>query len=293
MAPPSFYAPMPGLLRGARGARVSEPDIGAVQHALSLELPALPIALLQMAALMAEPDCDLDSLADVIETDMALAAALLRTVNSAFFRLAGRVQTVREAIAYLGQGEVSAITLHHGLRAAFPPSPELDALWRRATERSRWMGVVANALGFDAWAAHSAGLFEECGKALLFRHAGARYGALLAQAPGDDVALVSLEMQTLGASHDILGAALCETWGLQASAAYSVRHHVQIHATLVLSGPASHRQVAAVSALAHHATSAPAELDRCVEAMASQLGITTERIRAVMPIGLAVPGDLS
>ncbi|MFG6462041.1 HDOD domain-containing protein [Roseateles sp. DXS20W] len=261
---------------------MNESTAGAAQSALSLQLPAPPAALLRMAALMAAPTCDVDTLGDVIEADMALSSALLKTVNSAFFKLSGRVQTVREAITYLGHREVSAITLQNALRAAFPPAPELEALWQRATERSRWMGVVAQALGFDAWAAHSAGLFEECGKALLYRHAASRYRLIWAQAPADDALLVSLEMQAFGASHDILGAALCETWGLQASAVHSVRHHVQTQTTLALSGPLGHRRIAAVSALAHHATASAADFERCLESIAQQLELPAARLRAAI-----------
>ena len=262
---------------------MNESTAGAAQSALGLELPAPPIALLQMAALMAEPTCDLDTLADIIEADMALSSALLRAVNSAFFKLSGRVQTVREAITYLGHREVSSITLQNGLRAAFPPATELEALWQRATERSRWMGVVAQALGFDAWAAHSAGLFEECGKALLFRHAPSAYRSIWAQAPVDDASLVALEMQAFGASHDILGAALCETWGLQAAAVHSVRHHVEMQATLVLAGPVGHQRIAAVSVLAHHASEPALDLERCIETISQQLDLPSARVKAAMP----------
>lgn len=264
---------------------MTESTAGAPQNALSLELPAPPLALLQMAALMAEPTCDLHTLAEIIEADMALSSALLKTVNSAFFKLAGRVQTVREAITYLGHREVSAITLQNGLRAAFPPTPDLESLWQRAAERSRWMGVVAQALGFDAWAAHSAGLFEECGKALLFRHAPSAYRSVWTRAPADDALLVSLELQAFGASHDILGAALCETWGLQASAVHSVRHHVDAQATLALSGPAGHRRIAAVSVLAYHVTDSDTEFERCIESISQQLELPIARVRAAVPVG--------
>ena len=47
--------------------------------------------------------------------------------------------------------------------------------------RGLLMGRIAGALGVDAWAAHSAGLFEECGKAVMFRHATERYKPLLAR----------------------------------------------------------------------------------------------------------------
>ncbi len=252
---------------------------------MDLELPPPPAALVRMATLLAQPACDLDDLGELIESDMSLASALLRTVNSSLFNLSGRVQTVREAITYLGMREVSGLTLQHGLRAAFPRAPELDLLWQRAAARGELMGVLGQALGFDAWAAHSAGLFEECGKALLFRHSPARYRPLWAVEPTDDSALSSLEQDAFGVSHDILGAALCETWGLQPSAVYSVRHHVEFQSTLVLPKPDSHRSICALSALAHRAMRLPADMPRCVDLVAKQLDLPPARISAVIPTG--------
>ena len=92
------------------------------------------------------------------------------------------------------------------------------------------MGRLAAPMGQDAWAAHSAGLFEECGKAVLFRHAPEHYRAML-RAASDDGELASLELAGFGVSHDALGAALCESWGLGAAAVASVRHHVQAQAS--------------------------------------------------------------
>ena len=255
------------------------------QLALAMELPTPPAALVRMAALLAQPTCDLDDLGELIESDMSLASALLRTVNSSLFNLSGRVQTVRDAITYLGMREVSGLALQHGLRAAFPKAPELDLLWQRAAVRAELMGVMGQALGFDAWAAHSAGLFEECGKALLFRHAPARYCALQAAEPTDDSALCALEQDAFGVSHDILGAALCETWGLGPSAAHSVRHHVQFQSTLVLPKPDSYRAICALSALAHRVMSLPADTARCVALVATQLDRTPAQVAAAIPSG--------
>ena len=248
-----------------------------------MDLPSPPAALVRMAALLAQPTCDLDNLGDLIESDMSLAAALLRTVNSALFNLSGRVQTVREAITYLGMRQVSGLALQHGLRAAFPQATELDLLWQRAAARGELMGVLGQALGFDAWAAHSAGLFEECGKALLFRHSPARYRAMWAAEPTDDSALCALEQDAFGISHDILGAALCETWGLRPSAVHSVRHHVEFHSTLVLPTPDSHRTICALSALANCIMSRPADIARCTDLISKQLNLPPARVLAVIP----------
>jgi HD-like signal output (HDOD) protein len=167
-------------------------------------LPSPPSGLAQLARLLAQAASNVVEIGEAIERDMSLASAVLRTVNSSMFGMSGRVQTVREAITYLGTREVGAITLQHGLRAAFPPAIELDLLWERAATRGTVMGLLAQALATDAWTAHSAGLFEEAGKALLFRHAASSYGKLMASAGEDDHALMASEQEAYGLSHDIM-----------------------------------------------------------------------------------------
>ena len=119
-------------------------------RSLDIDIPAQPGALVKLSLLLAEDEMNLQAAAALIETDMALAAAVLKAVNSSLYGLKGRVQTVQQAITYLGMREVAAITFEMGLRAAFPPAEELEPLWRRAARRGRLMGRVAARLGLDA-----------------------------------------------------------------------------------------------------------------------------------------------
>jgi HD-like signal output (HDOD) protein len=193
----------------------------------------------------------------------------MKAVNSSLYGLKGRVQSVHQAITYLGMREVAAITFEMGLRAAFPPAAELEPLWQRASRRGLLMGRLASRLTLDAWAAHSAGLFEECGKAVLFRHAPDHYRAML-RAAGSDTDLVTLERAGFGVSHDALGAALCESWGLGAAAVASVRHHVLAQATLRLPDLQARRPICALSVLAQAFHADPDTLDEVVQFIAPQ-----------------------
>jgi HD-like signal output (HDOD) protein len=122
------------------------------------------------------------------------------------------------------------------------------------------MGRLGQRLGLDAWAAHSAGLFEECGKAVLFRHATDHYRAML-RAAATDTELAMLERAGFGVSHDALGAALCESWGLAAAAVASVRQHVSAQAGGALPAAADRRSICALSVVAHCLMNAPDQLD--------------------------------
>ena len=238
-------------------------------RSLQIDLPTQPATLLRLSALLDDENSGLQEIGHLIEADMALAAAVLKAVNSSLYGLSGRVQSVRQAITYLGTREVAAVTFEMGLRAVFPMAPELDPLWARASERGMLMGRIGEALSVDPWIAHSAGLFEECGKAVLFRHAPVRYLPLLLSAQ-DDSELLYLEHREYGVSHDALGAALCESWGLAAPAVHSVRHHVRVQVSHQIPTELPRPAVCALSALAHVLMTEPDQLEAVAAVLAPQ-----------------------
>jgi HD-like signal output (HDOD) protein len=238
-------------------------------RSLDIDIPAQPQALVQLSLLLAEEDVNLQEVSTLIEGDMALASSVLKAVNSSLYGLRGRVQTVQQAITYLGMREVSAVTYEMGLRAVFPLAPELDAVWKRAGLRGLVMGRIGQLLSVDAWAAHSAGLFEECGKAVLYRHAPDHYRSML-RAAASDAELLTLEHAGFGVSHDALGAALCESWGLAPASVASVRHHVQFQASGELPRQLPRPTVCALSAVGHVVMHVPETIEAVVEKVAPQ-----------------------
>jgi HD-like signal output (HDOD) protein len=264
--------------------------VDAALRTLSIDIPSQPAALMQLALLLAEDDVNLKAVSELVESDMALASAVLKAVNSSLYGVSGRVQSVHQALNYLGTREIVGLTYEMGLRAAFAGGPELDAIWERARVRGFLMGRLAAALGMDAWVAHSAGLFEECGKAVLFKHDAARYRPLLSQAP-DDEELLLLEHEAFGVSHDALGAALCETWGLAAPAAQSVRYHVVAQRTLELPMHVPKRGVCLLSVIAWLMVSESAELAKLLEGLAPQADLPAARVwQAVQALQSEVDG---
>lgn len=241
---------------------------------LNIDIPARPDALVKLSLLLADEDVNLEAIGQLVESDMALAAAVMKAVNSSLYGLRGRVQSVQQAVTYLGTREVAGITFEMGLRAAFPPAAELEPIWARAARRGLIMGRMGQALGLDGWAAHSAGLFEECGKAVLFRHAPEHYPSML-RAAATDSDLCQIEHTGFGVSHDALGAALCDSWGLGPAAVGCVRHHVQAQATQVVDGPLQRKHVLALSVIVQAMTAQPESLDEVIGQVAPQAELDT------------------
>ena len=90
------------------------------------------------------------------------------------------------------------------------------------------------------------------------------------RAAQSDVELCQLEHAGFGVSHDALGAALCESWGLGAAAVASVRFHVQARDAAELPAPVGKRGILALSLVARALMDAPAELEDVVTRVAPQ-----------------------
>ena len=270
--------------------------VDAQLRSLNIDIPAQPEALVKLSLLLADDEINMHALSGLVESDMGLAAAVLKAVNSSLYGLSGRVQSVQQAITFLGTREVAAVTFEMGLKAVFPTVPELEPLWERAGVRGLLMGRIGSALGVDPWGSHSAGLFEECGKAVLYRHASERYRPML-KAAKDDEELLFLEHQEIGVSHDALGAALCESWGLAPAAVHSVRYHVVVNSTRELPMQVQRRAICAISALANALMVDPETVDEVARAVAPQADMEvvmvlrgTRRVQAQIEAAVARSG---
>jgi hypothetical protein len=95
------------------------------------------------------------------------------------------------------------------------------------------------------------------------------------RAATNDVELAELEMAAFGVSHDALGAALCDSWGVHAGAVVSVRHHVTAQATQTL--PAVERRgILALSVIAHAMAEEPDAIDERTAHVAAQCDIDSQ-----------------
>lgn len=183
-------------------------------RSLEVDVPACPRTLLELLELLDDDSTPVGTLARLIESDMALASAVVRTVNTAMFGLLSRVETVGDALRHLGTREVAGITFSIALRAAFPPTPALQQLWQHAARCGLLMGRSAAALGLDPLRAHTAGLFARSGQAVLLVNSRGLYTELLDRHGHSPWALLQAELAAFGVTHAAYGSALCASWGL-------------------------------------------------------------------------------
>jgi len=219
----------------------------AAEQLLNVELPPRPSVLAELGVEMHQAEPDFDRVSELVNADVGLGAAVIKTANSPYVGLGRRVTSVQQAIYYLGFAEVFVIVTGLLLRRAFPSTdPNMEQVWEAAAKRAALMGRLARDLrALPRDRVHTCGLFENCGMAVLLIYAPG-YSHNIAQieaAPNPQ----ELERTQYGLDHTVIGDALVRTWGLSDEVALAVRHHHDLLKLDVLNLPLESRMLIALS----------------------------------------------
>jgi len=82
-------------------------------------LPPLPESVLQLEALFAQGDPDIDDLVKIITLDPSLTTDILSKVNAPFYGFSRNIISVLQAITLLGSAQIRAIVLASSIQRSF------------------------------------------------------------------------------------------------------------------------------------------------------------------------------
>jgi HD-like signal output (HDOD) protein len=193
------------------------------------ELLSLPDAAIRLNAVLQEPDASAQDIADVVSLDPALAARVLRAVNSAYFGLRGRVDTISKAIQMIGTSELHSLVLATSAALAFKNLScklmDMESFWQhsvRAALAAR--GFAETSLRRHRERVFLAALMHDVGQLVLY-HQLPEVSTRILQAVKAGRAQEDVEFELLGFSHAEVGALLLSRWNLPASLTVPVGFH--------------------------------------------------------------------
>jgi two-component system cell cycle response regulator len=193
-------------------------------------LPSLPAVAVRVLELTQRRDVSMDELASTIQNDQALAAKVLKTVNSSFYGLRRRCTTINGALVMLGLSTVKSLSLGFSLVSALNEGGgggfDLVAYWRRGLYTA-----VAGKLLADRTRSPLAdevflgGLLQDIGMMAMYQTLGKRYLRVIPIAGGDHRQLARAELVELEVQHPEIGAMLVERWKLPEELIAPIRYH--------------------------------------------------------------------
>jgi HD-like signal output (HDOD) protein len=193
------------------------------------ELLSLPDAAIRLNALLSDPDATSGEIADVVSLDPALAARVLRAVNSAYFGLRVRVDTISKAISMIGTSELHSLVLATSAAQAFKNISsklvDMETFWQhsvRAALAAR--GFAETSLRRHRERVFLSALMHDVGQLVLYHQLPAQSTKIL-EAVRRGEARECAEQAMLGFTHAEVGASLLERWNLPKTLVEPVRYH--------------------------------------------------------------------
>jgi len=193
-------------------------------------LPTLPHILVKLISECNKEDVNIVEVAGLVEKDPALSTKILKLVNSAFYGLPKKIETIQHSISYLGIGTIKNIAIGSSIHQTFR-SPKGSVLFNmkifwwhslRCAVLARLLARETNYINPEE--AFLTGLLHDIGRLVLWVNYPNEYSKLLEKHHGRPDLLLAGEIRQ-GATHCEIGAWLLHRWNLQPFMVDAVLYH--------------------------------------------------------------------
>ena len=195
------------------------------------EFPTLPTIYTTLSDVMANPRSTVNQAADIISRDQASAMKVLKTANSSIYGFRGKIDSISQAIFYIGFEEVknlvialSVIDLFSNTKSTHNFNPV--ELWKHSIA----VGVITRIIGTFIGAEKVenyfiSGILHDIGKLLFINSLPKEYSKAVNYAFENNMTIRDAEAEILGVTHTVAGELVAEKWKLPLTIRESIRNH--------------------------------------------------------------------
>ena len=194
-------------------------------------LPPMPQTVLKAQEIMANAKSDFKELAELLETDQAVAAKVLQLSNSSYYGMSGKVSSVQHASVVLGHKTLGELITMGGTASILGKTLDgyrLDsgALWKHSLGVAFGSRILAKrknpALSNDAF---TSGLIHDAGKLILDQHILERRELFEKFMADGQQTFLTAEKQILEFDHSEIASEVCKNWQIPQALATAIRYH--------------------------------------------------------------------
>jgi HD-like signal output (HDOD) protein len=212
-------------------------DYELEQTVLNLGIPPCPNILLSISAEVKKEEPDLQKIEKLICADVGLSASLIKTVNSPFYGLRTKVQSVMQAIHMLGLSHLSLMVTGMVLRDALNGMSKIDMgrFWNVSTKIAIISAYIVGRLPYlhqkylgtqmDKDQVYTYGLFQDCGIPIMLMYQPEYKETLRIANKTSDQKFTDIEDVKYVNNHTMIGFMLARSWGLPEHMVQAIRYH--------------------------------------------------------------------
>jgi HD-like signal output (HDOD) protein len=195
-------------------------------------VPPCPALLVQLREAMGRPQPDLEAVARIAASDVAMSVTLIRKANSAAHASGQPVRSVGQAMTRLGLDVTAAVmTAFLASSAIQPDSRHLARFWEQSSHRASAMSALAGQLpGLAQDVAHTCGLFLHVGLPVMLQSLKGYAGTMIEGQARRDRTYVQTENANHRTDHGVVGALVARVWQLAPEVMAAIRLHHDLEA---------------------------------------------------------------
>jgi len=199
------------------------------------QIPTLPIVHQKIIEIAEDENTSLQSLAEFIKQDPALAIRILKIANSAFYSFLSEISSIDHALTLLGTKEVTSIVIGISVYEVFSKDGEEGIDFKQFWKHSIVCSQVAKLLGTHFNIRNDdtlfvAGLLHDIGKLLICQHFYKESIQIVDLVASNNTSFGEAEKEILGTTHYHIGAKLLQRWKLPNKIVMEVLfHHAPWH----------------------------------------------------------------
>jgi len=180
-----------------------------------VELPSVPHVALKLLNLLNIPNINLQKIEEVILSDQALTAKILKIANSAFYGLRRQIQLVNEAINVLGFKTLKDIVIIASVRDVYKVFGLIEKkIWEHGVGVSFASGILTDFVPIvKKDEANLAGLLHDVGKIIINNNFPQEYANCMNIVNQNKINFLDVERELFGFDHAEAGGMLAEKWG--------------------------------------------------------------------------------
>ncbi len=196
-------------------------------------LPVLPEVVMQVQKLLNEDDGNFNDLAKLLEGDVTLSSAVLKTANSALFNYSGqRITDLSKALFRIGRRELEKIVLSVSVISSFPETEmiNLRLLWEQAFVTSALVKKMCSLTAIDSKVdrtIHLSALFQKLGIIVMSAYFPETLQKIEQEMILSGTHYINSEKKLFKSNlHAEIGSTLLEMWKLSSDIFIPVHYHL-------------------------------------------------------------------
>ncbi len=195
-------------------------------------LTPIPPVAAQIMALAEDENSSMSDISDLIIHDPSITASLLKICNSAYFGLARKVESVRDAITLLGLDQIVELVLLNTTAENFKDEPDgyglgEGELWHHAVLSAHVAKILAENYGVanKKHLIFTAALLKDIGKLIMGRYVAFSYEKINILVESKGYSFNEAEKKVIGMNHEELGGVVGQKWRFGKKLIYIIRNH--------------------------------------------------------------------